>query len=848
MSGDRHPHRRSGPRAALHALWLAGAACTAMPAAASGAKAPAITVSEPASFADLTREQTLMVDVYFGGVFRGEAMVQVTPGKLTFLDPQAVLRLFPEAQAADALAGLEQPLATNSDLACGQGSDPRSCGRLSPEELGIIFDRDRFRVDVFLNPRFLTVHDNIEEQYLPPPAGGVSAVNAIGGLLSGQSGPGADYYNLHDRLVVGDGERRVRADLSLASRIGFGAETLAFEWDRPERRYSAGAFWARGNDLSGRRKLLGVGVETQIDTRRDRDQITGSPVVVYLERRARVDVVRDGRVLSSAIYDAGNQQVDTSDLPEGSYEIVLRIEEAGQPAREERRFFNKSRRIPSLGRTDFFAFGGLLVDGFDSGSLEPSDHPYAEAGVAHRLSRHWALEGELQATDRGAGAEAGITFVTPIAQLRTAMVADTTGTWGGIVQLASTGNSPVNFNFDMRKIEGGRERAAPVPVSAFGSPWLDQSVTSYAQASGYVSYSVTSLRVMGTGIYRKVPGELASYSLGPAVEWDMLRKGPYQLTLHGDFAATERGNSAFAGLTLRVSSGRFSATAQGGGRTSTLAGDELGEGATGSLAGSYVADLAGGELALGAGYNHQPRQDDAIVSTEFRHPVATFAGEVVRSDAQGQPAVSQYSLGFQTTVTAGGGTVKVAGKTTTDSMIVVRVDGARAGDRFEVLVNEQVAGTIAGRHALSLALPTYRAYQVRIRPAAGDGLLAYDSSVRSVGLYPGAVESLRWSASPITIKLGRLVGPDGTPLAHASLVGKGTWGETDADGNFQIEAPDDAALTVTTADGRSYAITLPAPAGGGTIARLGNVACCTVAPVRLGLLDAKPSTRERAPQ
>jgi hypothetical protein len=824
-----------------------GLVAGATPVLAGNAKAPAITVSEPEGFADLTREQTLVVDVYFGGVFRGEAMVHATPGRLKFLDPAAVQRLLPDAPAGEALAGLGEPLPANSDLACGQGSRPSTCGRLSPETVGVIFDRERFRVDVFLNPRFIAVHDNVAEQYLPAPDGGLSAVNAIGGVFSGQSGPGADYYNLHDRVVVGDGERRLRADLSLASGLGLEAETLAFEWDRPERRYSAGALWARGNDVSGRRKLLGAGVETQIDTRRDKDQITGSPVVVYLERRARVDIVRDGRVLGSATYDAGNQQIDTVDLPDGSYEIVLRIEEAGQATREERRFFSKSRRIPSLGRTDFFAFGGMLVDGFDSGSLDPSDHPYAEAGVAHRLSRHWALEGELQATDRAAGGEIAATFVTSVAQLRASAVADSAGTWGGIVQLASTGNSRVNFNFDMRHIEGGRAIQPVSPASAFGSPYLDQSVTSYSQASCYLSYSVTRLRLIGTGIYRRVPGERASYSLGPALEWDVLRKGPYQLTLHGDFAATERGNSGFAGLSLRVLGGRYSVTAQGGVRSSTVTGDAHGEGAVGSLGGTYAADVAGGELALGAGYNHQPRQDDAILSTEFRHPLATFAGEVVRSDAQGQPGVSQYSLGFQTTVTAGGGAVKLAGKTTTESMIVARVDGARATDRFEVLVNEQVVGTIAGRHALSLALPAYRGYQVRIRPAGGDDLLAYDSSVRSVGLYPGAVASLRWTASPVTMKFGRLVGPDGAPLAGASLVGKGAWGETDAAGNFQIEAPDDARLTVTTKDGRSYAITLPTVADGGTIARLGSVVCCTVDKVQLGALDlptAEGKTRQ----
>jgi hypothetical protein len=98
------------------------------------------------------------------------------------------------------------------------------------------------------------------------------------------------------------------------------------------------------------------------------------------------------------------------------------------------------------------------------------------------------------------------------------------------------------------------------------------------------------------------------------------------------------------------------------------------------------------------------------------------------------------------------------------------------------------------------------------------------------------------------MKFGRLVNPDGSPVGHASLVGKGAWGETDANGNFQIEAPDDAELTVTTKDGRSYAISLPKVADGGTIARIGPVVCCTVEQVQLGALDLTPAAHGRESQ
>jgi hypothetical protein len=55
-------------------------------------------------------------------------------------------------------------------------------------------------------------------------------------------------------------------------------------------------------------------------------------------------------------------------------------------------------------------------------------------------------------------------------------------------------------------------------------------------------------------------------------------------------------------------------------------------------------------------------------------------------------------------------------------------------------------------------------------------------------------------------------------------------------------------LTVTTADGRSYALTLPKPPAGGDIARIGSVVCCGAPSVQLGALDNAPHSRESAPQ
>jgi len=190
-------------------------------------------------------------------------------------------------------------------------------------------------------------------------------------------------------------------------------------------------------------------------------------------------------------------------------------------------------------------------------------------------------------------------------------------------------------------------------------------------------------------------------------------------------------------------------------------------------------------------------------------------------------------MGFQTTFAAGAGQLRIAGKTTSESLLVAHVDGAKADDTFEVLVNEQPAGTLAGTRALTLALPAYRSYSLRIRPT-GERLLAYDSAARAVALYPGTVAQVQWKASPITIKVGRLIDANGLPVRGAVLTARGAWAETDDQGHFQIEAPDDVELTVALPDGSSFASILPAGRARAGLFRVGTIVCGKSDP-KLGL-------------
>jgi hypothetical protein len=821
-------------------LWSVTSHVAVQAATPNNTRIARIELHEPPGFSALTSEQDAVIDIYFGGKRIGDATVTYQPGSLTFADPAKLVALLPDlADAPAVLAAFSASgLPTNPGLVCAPGANPAECGRLSPRVAGIIFDQDHFRIDLFVNPQMMAVKQAVGRQYVQRPEAGLSIVDAIGAVMSGSSG-GQRFYNVQNNLILGDADRRVRAEFSYASGFGLQADRLVLEVDKPERRYMAGAFWAPGTDLIGRRKILGVGVETQIDTRLDKDALWGNPLVVFLAQRARVDIVRDGRVLTSRIYDAGNQSLDTRGLPNGAYEVTLQIVEAQGSNRVEKRFFAKNQTIAAPGQKVFFAYAGVLADDTRNGFITPTAIPFLQAGLAHRLSPHLALDATVAATNRTVMGELGAYVISPLAQVRIATVASTKGQYGGLVQVSSQGSLRFGFNFDLRRIVVARQQAltgpdefAPGALAGGVDAALPLARRTFSQVSGSLSYSLKDARIGFAASYRREQGQPVNYSYGPSFRWEFLRRGPLRMSASGDLAFTSQGRSGFLGLSLQVLGGHSSVSADAGMRTADTRGEPSRSGPVGSLRGSWQADnFAGAELNLAGGYDHDIQRDSLNATAELRGEKLSLRGDVTHSLGNGSP--TQYSLGLQTTLGMRGGRIVLRGRDQNDSMVIVKVDGAGPDDRFDVLVNDGKVGSLRGGGNAAVAVPAYRQYEVRIRQTGGD-LLHYDGSVRKVGLYPGNVARMSWKASKVIAMFGRLVLPTGEPVRQALVSNPAGIGETDDNGYFQIEAESGSALEVGMRGGAACHVDLPQLQPQDGYAPLGTLICrAPPAPFRL---------------
>jgi hypothetical protein len=770
------------------------------PAVAAASVFRAQPSGPPPGFEQLEEPRELVVDVYFGGRKIGEAFASSTEGRLRFRNPQEILAEIPNVKADDALlAALSGELPTNSGLVCSKTNEGK-CGSMAPDVASIIYDEDRFRADLFVNPRYLATVGQ-SQAYLPVPTAPPSLTSSVGMALSGSS-LGPTLYNLQNRTVIGFRNARLRMTSSVASRLGWMADDLVGEVDRRNMRYSAGLFWAPGMDFTGQRRILGAGFGTQFDTMADRDSLHGTPLILFLSRPARVEILVEGRLVTSATYDAGNIELDTSALPNGAYSVLLRIHEINGAVREERRFFVKNAQVAPLGRPILFGYAGLLANTRPKHLISASRTPFYQLGGALRVNRSVALDVGVLGSDRKSLLELGGWLIMPRLRVRAAALASSAGDKGALLQVGSGGGGPLNFTFDIRRISTHKGEALfPLPsyVVSFDAvaptaPQLGNG--SYTQVTGSLGYRLGPASLSLVGSYRADRGVGADYSIGPAVEWPIVNRHGVQIILNSSAQRTNSTTAAFLGVQLLVNSGHLSVSGSAGTGSLSRRG-ETGSSvdrAVGSIAAQYSAGSPGGTL-LG----FEAGADRSIDSSSLRAiGTATNRFGNLRADILHNfegAAGTQYGLTLQSAAAASTHGVALGANQLEQSAIIVSISGDAPDVPFTVLVDETPRGRIRVGQRLSFFLPAYHLYKVRLVPTDADPVM-FDASTRQVTLYPGNVEALRWKAQSYFTVFGQAIGAKGSPIANARVRSGRGMSETDSNGYFQLDVTRNDSITV----------------------------------------------------
>lgn len=772
------------------------------------AQASSFQTTAPAGFEDLESDQTQILDVYFETRLIGVFEVTVSPKSVSFSNPDLVIANLPEAlRTEEVTLALTSKLPRNQDRACSSRMIDNDCGRLVPETVGVIHYADRFEVHIFVNPRLIEM--SAVPTYLPAPEKNLSLASTVSLLASGNDDGNIDFSGSAD-TIASLGDIRITNSLVYSDPSGLEVEEVRGEIDRNDVRYYGGLFWGRSSTNLRRVRVAGIGISSQLDTRLDREALIGTPVSVYLQSRGRVEVSLDRRVLYAASLPAGSTQIDTSNFPSGSYEVEIAISEGGLPPRTERRFFSKSRSIPPADHPFFFAEAGVEVP---STSSTPDQLPLGtrltmQAGSMFRLDENWAFGADAQYQEEDAGGRVTIAYLGTRMSGEAAVGIKTSGQQTASISLASMRGGAFNYSFDLRHVSGSRMS---------GSNGAD-ATTDYTQAGGSLTWVGKKLRLGLQGSYRAMPSR-SQYAFTGTAHYDIVRRSNAILSAVGEYSHSSFGAAYFVGVSLRMFGTRGGAGARLGYRNPS-SNDESGIFSEHYLNGSLFLETLG-EIEGQATYETGPGRDALSTAMEFNGQGVSLRADMLRTEEQ-RSTRTQFALGGMTTLLLNGDQVANTTRVGRESTLLISVEGARETDKFEILIDGQSRGLIRGSERSVLIVPSYRAYEVRLKPHQS-GPLQVHNDVREVSVYPGNIRELKWSVRRLTAIVGQLVGEDDLPLPMVLIRSGREVAVSDEMGYFQLETSPGQELEIAGRNGSKYLSTAPHFEGAEQLVRIGKL-------------------------
>ncbi|MFP2422992.1 TcfC E-set like domain-containing protein [Pseudescherichia vulneris] len=385
--------------------WKASFCCLAIHFALFGATAFAAS-DVPPGFEELVTGQKVWIDVNLLGQSAGLFEANVTLETVQFVKPLDVLNALnlpikKESQEYKQLAdAMTLPLARNGNLACGSNNNATGCGFLATDKLSIIYDENDAKVSVFVDKKLLPEGDKHALYYTPTR----ETENAF----------------IHQQTLNVVAEKEY-SNLSLQGAGALGILTngyVGFDWslnayrndDATDQTVNVDDFYYRqslgqrhyvqvgrmdSRDLSSNLggnisfsmlplgAIDGVRAGSSLSYLNREEASKGSPLVILLSRKSRVDAYRGNQLLGTFYLNSGSNTLDTGNFPAGSYSVTLKVYEDNTLARTEVQPFSRTGGIGD-GHMQWFIQGGKVasqVSSNESAHDETDNESAFQAGV-----------------------------------------------------------------------------------------------------------------------------------------------------------------------------------------------------------------------------------------------------------------------------------------------------------------------------------------------------------------------------------------------------------------------------------------------------------------------------------
>ncbi len=759
--------------------------------------APSNTVAPgpPAGFESLAEEQTTLVDLYYGNRQIGSVMARFDSREVELLDPAAVAAQVPwltsKQDVSAALAGKRE---IRSEADCDNDTATR-CALTTPTVADYGFDPERFRVDLFINPRFIERIDIGTDGYLDDPPDGLSSLHTLDLLLSRDDD--SRYGALTDNSIVALGRSRLITRMTAEDERGFTLDTLRFEHDLQRWTWSAGTMnlTAQVSPLLSTRPFLGLRAARTLKMRHNLKLVRSSPIFVYLDERSRIDILRDGKLLSSGFYDPGNRRLDTTALPDGTYEVVVRISNS-RGSREQRHLFTRSVLIPPADHALHFIEAGTLLErdtpSADATTPRTTDTDLLRAGSRFRLRNNIGAELDTTLiTDFEATTQAGLYYFLPRFSLHGGLLGGWQHSAGGY--LTMNWRTPrFNLNISHQTLTQTMEDDTAAHPLLVDDRKSDLTVGTSVGSGALVAR-----------VSRRRDDTDARTDYSMRYSRPLLRRGPSQLTMNLNWNRVDDDERLLLNLQYATNEKRLKQSLATSWREGGEA-DGNGLEIDAQIMGNHYQD---GRLTSRSRLSARSTEQSRTLGLRLEHdfPQASAYLESRFTEEQDERS-SIYTAGAHVTISTAATTIAMSPAKNGQSGLIIDL-----GDDdipVEIEINDRsVRPTVEDGKALILLEP-YREYEVSLR-AGGDRLMRVEMEQRKVALYPGNIARLDWKAMPVFVVVGQAVLPDQSAVANSRITNLDEFSTTDEAGWFQVELASMQTLRFKTLEGSECQVTLP---------------------------------------
>ena len=740
----------------------------------------------PAGFEDLLNDTNYgYIDIYFVNKYIGSFQSEYNADTITFYDYEEIFKLLNKEvtfiNKEQIKEILSNPLPINSKYVCEKINE---CKNYNPEIIGLVFDKRKLSSTFYINYDHVLEEKINYEKLLPSSTSDYSYLQSFNfNFFKNQDSDLT--YSLLGNSIYSYKEHRLRSTW-LQNQNDFFINQFYYGNDSKGKTtrlgyINSGSF---GYTFTPNLRMLGLEYSTSINTRKDLQTEFSEPIPIFLNERAAVKILVNGELIYSEYLEAGNQIINTTNFPSGSYNLNIEIIEDNGSTRKLQKFFVKSISIPPKDENLFYFNLGYIEseelsifnnkEEYEDSILPDIENvPFLKFGYSTRWNSQSAIYNEFLYQEDNYLYNPTVYFLGDGYEIKSSLMLGNNKAKGATFDF----NMPFydkNLSLFLRYINENENKFSSregLSVSASYS----MNLSDYGSLSFFGNYEKSFINDFDN----------KTYTVSYRNNFYQTEKG----SLNFNFDISKNNNETFINLGFTYN---FNASSNLNLRTTpTWRKRENGSDYNLSNNLRYNKKNKQTEYSNNLTTNNSKESKNILfnnIISDQRYGNATFD---VNYDYSNNKNKKLSLLGsFNTNFGTDGKNYTIGGKRRLESGIIIDLTNYQLEDDFQLYINNIPTDKLKSSKFTFIPLNPYSEYNIYLKSLSSDNFIKVRSKRELVTLYPGNIETLEWDIDRIQLITGQLFDQNGNIIKSKTVYANSNKTFTDDFGFFQLEITD----------------------------------------------------------